>query len=622
MLVCKSTFRICLVLAAATFAKVSPLPAQGQLWAGQPVHEEGWTFGAERFLGWIWVGEETGSGWIYSLAVGDYLYLPENHLSLWGGWAYFPSLAKAGLLDGGSADGWYYATPLKTWTYSPEAVSGAERGWAFILNTGTEASRLADRISINTGHTENPEATPPGERYANAFHLDATDILMLSDADPDIVVSQAPGGVTFTSTAFRGNSYIRIGYREDIGGLLDFNALENLSGTGWAVVRADVGLGNTTNGFYVRMKNATEDVGTSERIPGGANEEDRLLHSYLTNPEEGAFVEVTLPWQGSVTVRGVYLHMQDEVHGFADMDARITGGAGATEAHTWRVSTATELKTAIDAVSGLGEPAIIEIAGTITYADWVAASGSEARQITLGESYQDLSLVGIGDQAVFDGVGFELHGSNIVFHNLTIRYVLARDAITINNATYVRIDHCTLHNEPMEINTDKDKYDELIGIKNAAQHVILSWNHLYNSHKTILVGSNDAVDAIPDRRLIMHHNWLQDCGSRLPLYRGGYAHIYNNYFERVDSAVNVRTNSQILIENNYFKDCGGAIGYWFDTSNPAGRWEVHGNIYDNVGGNKPTTSTTDIRFAGDYTYTLHPASEVPQMVMTSAGAGR
>ena len=133
------------------------------------------------------------------------------------------------------------------------------------------------------------------------------------------------------------------------------------------------------------------------------------------------------------------------------------------------------------------------------------------------------------------------------------------------------IDHCTLYNEPLDVNKDKNKYDELISIKNDTEYVILSWNHIYNSHKTILIGSNDGEDAQPDRKVIMHHNLIENCNSRLPLFRGGHGHIYNNYYRNCDgSGINCRTGSKILIENNYFENVSGPIGFWFDDVNPGG----------------------------------------------------
>jgi len=43
-----------------------------------------------------------------------------------------------------------------------------------------------------------------------------------------------------------------------------------------------------------------------------------------------------------------------------------------------------------------------------------------------------------------------------------------------------------------------------------------------------------------------------NCGSRGPSVRYGHPHIFNNYYEGMDSAINTRVGAQILAENNVF----------------------------------------------------------------------
>ena len=444
------------------------------------------------------------------------------------------------------------------------------------------------------------------------------------DVDSSIQVTRGADGITFKNTlTFPGgaaNRYVRIGRYKGTG-YMDFEALRNISGYSGVVVHADVDLTSTTNGFYVRMKQGDTEVAAYTRLSAGVLENDMLLEPYLTNQADDAYIEITLPWQGQITIKDIYLYMDSKVRGFDTMEALITGGAGALPENVHTVTNAAEFVAALAAVRAAGAPSIINVAGTVSYEDWVAA-GQNGREASISSSMRDLSIIGVGTQGLLDGVGLAVQGENVIIQNLTVRYVLARDAIQVNNGRYVKIDHCTLYNEPFNINPDKDKFDELISIKNDAMYVIVSWNEIYNTHKTILVGSNDGVDALPDRKVIFHHNWFHDGGSRHPLYRGGYAHVYNNYFEDISSAINVRTNAKMLIENNYFSNVDGAIGYWFDTTNPAGGYEVNNNIFVNVGGDKPTTSTIDIVFDGDYQYTLDAVGDVPAIVTAGAGVGK
>lgn len=475
------------------------------------------------------------------------------------------------------------------------------------------------------------------EKYANAYKLTVDQIKTMLDYDSDIVVTESANGITFTSTVVvdpvtqlpKGdarNRYIRIAYdKSKQQGMLDLTA-----GSQFGIhVYADVDLSKTSNGLWVRIKNASGLISSEKNVPKETPlTTDEILDTTVKKSADNAYIEITLPWSGSVTIKNIYLFMiTNKVEGYADMASRITGGTGAAAENIYTVTNAAELYAAVNAVKSVTPmPSIIRVNGTITYDDWVAASGSTLRYIDLGSSVSNLTIVGVGSAGKFDGLGFKITGTNTIIQNLTITKVLGRDAIEINNAKYIMVDHCTLFNEPIVANPSeelKDKYDELISAKNNAEYIIISWNHFYNSYKTILVGSNDDADALPDRKMIMHHNYFQNCNSRLPLYRGGHAHIYNNYYKDILSdAINCRTGSKLRIENNYFENVKKAIGYWHDTgNNPSGQWQVSGNRYVNVETDKPETSTCTIDF-GNYTYTLDPVDSVPGIVTAGAGAGK
>lgn len=612
-----------LMQAMATAEINSPGSAQLEYhWTSPDSGTDGWVDTGDGFLGWIWQ-DVPGSGWVYNLALNRFIYSPASPEAGTGVWMYVSDWTGIDVYKDPSPGFYYYLYPLDTWIQAESEISTGEGRWAYLWNGGgTNTPVKPADIVVDAGYVANFDASDPSTYYADALWFSGEELYPFINHDSEISVSSAEEGISFTSTAqsWQGNRFIRIGFDEGEG-LFDLSSLEDMSGTIRVLLHADVDLSESSNGFYVRLKRDDEDVAAYARLDAGTVEEDMLLETYVTNHEEDVYMEITLPWAGKVTVKNVILHMEDTVRGFADMEETITGGEGASGENTFLVTNEQELLSALDAIEGLDEPAIIRVDGTLTYEDWVAVSGDDARQIDLGGDYSDLTIVGVEDRALFDGVGFEVQGNNIIFENITIRYVLGRDAITINNATHVKVTQSTFHNEPMDVNTDKDKYDEIFGIKNNTQHVILSWNHIYDSHKTILVGSNDSLDALPDRRLVMHHNYFHDCGSRLPLFRGGHAHVYNNYFLRCDSAVNTRTNSKMRIENNYFEDVGRAIGYYFDESNPSGLIEVSGNIYVDVDGDTPTESTIAIEFEGDYSYTLDPAEEVPGIVTSLTGAG-
>lgn len=487
------------------------------------------------------------------------------------------------------------------------------------------ASRVTDKIVISENDKIDRSQASIEGKYADAKQVKVVHILDLVSYDADIKRSgktfkntlQVPGGAS--------NRYVRIGIKDGVG-QLDLSALNGSSGQVGVHINARVDVSGTTNGMYFTMKKELSNNGNVapmhlidwRNYTQGSAIFDTIipLETTLWNIDN-AFIEILLPYQAEVTIHDMYLFVEKEVPGFSDMHERIIGGAAATEHNTHVVHNASELKQALDLVSAAGEPSKIYVNGTIRYEDWVAVTGNTNRQINIG--FKNFSLIGVADRGVFDGLGFKVQGHNIIIENLTIQYVKARDGIEVNNATDVWVRHNSFIDGGRHL-PEGQRFDELMSIKNNAQHVIVSWNHFKDSNRVLLVGSNDELDALPDRRLIMHHNFIENVTQRIPLYRGGHAHIYNNYIKNVNlSATNVRSNAKMRIENNYYQDVRDPIGD-FNGLIP-GLYEVSGNIFMNSTGRQPTQSLITVNFK-DYNYTLDPTEDVPAIVSEGAGAGK
>ena len=477
---------------------------------------------------------------------------------------------------------------------------------------------------------------PPVEQldqvYAYARYLSAADLEGLYDCDPDIVVTRTAEGIKFTSQVkgdYPGekNRFVRLAYKDKTG-LIELATPGEIG----IDVYADIDLSNTTNGLHARLYREGKEVQKLFARVRGDNPvhlkvlSDLIFHTTIDGTKDQVYIGLTIPWQGSITVKGVYLYyMSTGVTGFTDMAERITGGTGAAPENIHIVTNAQEFHQALTSVkaNAKGAPSVIYVDGQITLDEYKAASGSDQIKIDV----RNLSIIGVGTEngtnGEFDGVGFKISSENIIIRNIKIHHVLDGDGIEINNAKYVMVDHCTFFNDPIIDNAPdelKDKYDELISLKNQTECVILSWNELYDSYKTILVGSNDQADALPDRKLIMHHNYIHDCNSRLPLYRGGHAHIYNNYYLNNNDVINCRTGSKLLIEHNYFENCKKCIGFWNDNKNPSGQWQVRDNRFINCDYDTPEYSTCEIDFGSDYIYHLDDVNNVPGIVTEDAGA--
>jgi pectate lyase len=230
----------------------------------------------------------------------------------------------------------------------------------------------------------------------------------------------------------------------------------------------------------------------------------------------------------------------------------------------------------------------------------------------------NVSIVGVGTSGELNGIGIKItRASNIIIRNLKIHHVNTgdKDAISIEGpANNIWVDHNELYNS---LNVDKDYYDGLFDVKGNAEYITFSYNYVHDSWKTMLVGSSDSDNY--DRKITYHHNRFENVNSRLPSYRYGQGHVFNNYYYNVlDSGVNSRMGARLRIEHNHFEQADDPI-VTRDSSQP-GYWHVVNNLFVNCTGNQPTTSTTS--YTPPYSYTLDPVNNVKSIVLQNAGVGK
>jgi pectate lyase len=318
--------------------------------------------------------------------------------------------------------------------------------------------------------------------------------------------------------------------------------------------------------------------------------------------------------------------------GFASMDGGTTGGTGGKEI---TVKSLSELNSAISMKQDDTAPMIIKIDGKIT--------GTGAVGV---KDIVNLTITGVGNTGELEGVGLNIvRSSNVIVQNLKIHHTLApTDCIGIERGKHIWVDHCELFNTIGDCNGDGvvdtkgdiaggdvDWYDGLLDCKNDSSYITVSWNYFHDSFKTSLVGSSD--DDNYDRRMTYHHNLFKNCKERLPSYRFGTGHIFNNYFVDIwNSAVNSRMGAQLLVEGNCFENVGsgavnsesglaaGPIGSY--SSDEIGYWNVRNNTFVNCKGNQPTTSTCSYIPPYQYSSVLTPVTEVKSLVTQYAGVGK
>lgn len=313
--------------------------------------------------------------------------------------------------------------------------------------------------------------------------------------------------------------------------------------------------------------------------------------------------------------------------GYATQNGNTTGGEGGD---TVRVSTGSQLHKAICDRANDDTPLIIEVDGTITLGNTEKHSGScntTDDKIELKE-ISNISIIGIGSNAVFDKIGIHIReSSNIILRNLHVRDVTSSnggDAIGMeSNVSNVWVDHCTLE----AFGGENEGYDSLFDMKNNTKYITLSYSVLKNSGRGGLVGSADGDDQ--NNYITYHHNHFQNIDSRAPLLRHATAHIYNNFYDGINkSGINPRIGGRAKVQNNVFENAKDPLGTFYTSD--LGTWEVSGNIWgpgvtwtsegeDNYPAGPSPSSTTF--FSVPYSYAMDNADCIKSIVLNSAGHG-
>ncbi|MBI9113835.1 pectate lyase family protein [Sanguibacter suaedae] len=321
------------------------------------------------------------------------------------------------------------------------------------------------------------------------------------------------------------------------------------------------------------------------------------------------------------------------VTGFATQNGGTTGGAGG---QTVRATTGTAIHEALCSRPSSDTPITIEVSGTINHGNTTKVSGNScntAAGVIELKQVSNVTIVGVGSGATFDQLGIHIReAENIIIQNVTVKNVKKSGSPTSNGGDAIGmesgvrnvwVDHVTLEASGGE----SAGYDGLFDMKADVKYVTLSYSILRNSGRGGLVGSSESDRA--NGFITFHHNLYENIDSRAPLLRGGVGHMYNNHYKSLnESGINSRAGARAKVDNNYFEDSKDVLGTFYTSE--AGTWQVSGNIFDNVtwssrsGTTNPAgpnvTSTTTVSIP--YAYPMDPASCVPAVVSSTAGANK
>ncbi|HEX5056768.1 MAG TPA: pectate lyase [Gammaproteobacteria bacterium] len=342
----------------------------------------------------------------------------------------------------------------------------------------------------------------------------------------------------------------------------------------------------------------------------------------------------------------------ETVYGYAGLNGGTTGGAGA-DAVEVAVCNGAELLAALNNPEYASVPLTIWVDGTVT------PHNSNADSIPIVRS--NLSIVGRGADAGFWGIGLDIRdgASNIVIRNLKLHEVPqfrgTGDLISLDGRNgpvrNIWIDHNELYNNlaveipenfivPPGMTLEEaqavyrlDYFDELVSGRGDVSDITISFNNMHDSWKTSLWGSSDEDNF--NRRVTFHHNLWENVSSRLPLYRFGEAHVYNNHYSNVTtSGINSRMGAVVRVEKNFFENTRNpvlsqdsiAIGFWELIGNRLGDgilWEPSsdGIVADEKLRDNRSTGALTLPQGYKYKPSLISAKDVEKYVRHYAGTG-
>ncbi|QRV92010.1 pectate lyase [Ceratobasidium sp. AG-Ba] len=278
--------------------------------------------------------------------------------------------------------------------------------------------------------------------------------------------------------------------------------------------------------------------------------------------------------------------------------AQITVGAPTIERRA-AVSDEANIGYAAQGSSALADDAakIVVVSGTIS-GNTVVKVGSN--KSVVGKS--GASLVGVGLRVN--------KKSNVIIRNLKISKVLASagDAIGIQESSRVWVDHVDLSSDQTH---DKDFYDGLLDVTHGSTFVSVTNSILHDHWKASLVGHSDN-NGSEDKAITVTYalnKWV-NLNSRMPSFRFGTGHLFNNYFLNSGDGINTRLGAQLLVENNVWESVKKAL-----YSTDGGFAVARGNEF---GGGSSAAPAGTFKEA-PYSYALLDASAVKSAVST-AGA--
>lgn len=182
------------------------------------------------------------------------------------------------------------------------------------------------------------------------------------------------------------------------------------------------------------------------------------------------------------------------------------------------------------------------------------------------ENASNLTIEGVGEEAGIFQWGFNfkkclsIEVKNLKFDSYTEDACSSEGAEESDTISGFSKGRLWIHNNTFtkgsnrwDVSDDQDKYDGdgATDFKKLA-YVTLSYNHYIKNHKTGLIGGSDSQRTAA---ITFHHNFYDECQSRLPFARQANMHMYNNYYYKsTGNNMQIYAGAYAFIENCLFEN--------------------------------------------------------------------
>lgn len=211
----------------------------------------------------------------------------------------------------------------------------------------------------------------------------------------------------------------------------------------------------------------------------------------------------------------------------------------------------TGLQGILTACKESSSPVVIRIIGNIT-----DPSTTDKGDILIDKATCGVTVEGIGSDATLNGFGLRIKNSSYVeVRNLGFMNCDSSegDCCGLQQAdTYCWVHNCDFFYGEPGSDADQVKGDGSLDTKKS-QYITHSYNHFWDSGKCNLQGANSSDTS---NYITYHHNWYDHSDSRHPRIRVATVHVYNNYYDgNAKYGIGSTTDSDVFVENNYFRNC-------------------------------------------------------------------